>query len=398
MSIEEYNILGIEQENLKRKDSEQIDKIVRDAYKDKLNEFNSQINEILAGSDEYSEKLKKMEKVIQNYIIVRAAFNRIKTKKDREINNNDGIKGLEYAIDEEIKKYKKSKFLEKRKKHLDKVEGKAGEREGIKFLSGSETEVVESTAYQILSLPRSLEITDLKVHTNVIVLLKQTLSNKPLDTIDESEKMMNKVYKLMWAYTKIGSVEARTRYNDELKFLEKFEDKISESKSLVPALGRIESKENPNPRTRDILEHEKMQSLKLTEVGDLFITEANYSEYALGEYSLEKAANGEPSKKSTVIYSNIDVNKIQKDPEYEQAVRKLLSSNNIRLAKRFMAGYIGELVYKDGNWVVVYDEKNMAICEKYKRTKRTKAKQLKDLQENKHTKDAPDDNDEPGGH
>ena len=74
MSIEAYNLLGIDTKLVNGKRPEEIDLILKNAYEEKLNSLTVKMNEILKNSGTYLEKLEKINDCIQEFFRISFAM------------------------------------------------------------------------------------------------------------------------------------------------------------------------------------------------------------------------------------------------------------------------------------------------------------------------------------
>lgn len=235
------------------------------------------------------------------------------------------------------------------------------------------------------------EIKDEYVRSKTLNLVKLNLDISPLNTMEEIEKMIIQLLRYMWAYSKIDTREKRLAYTCKL-----YARKGKEAtKGIVP----MEKEGSGLSRITDITNlgknREDYKFITVCQTNNILYYKGVTPDDSIiaGEYIVTKhKADGREA--SYLVYSNIDIDRLNSDDKYASQVTALLTDERLALGTRFFGGYLGDIV--NGKHEVSLEK--VGICNKFAERNRQSQKAPKDKEEtapiNKAAQSAPDPDDD----
>lgn len=243
-------------------------------------------------------------------------------------------------------------------------------------------------AYQILQIPTAeednseLDEMSSKLQNTTLQHLRETLEATEYTTIEELEEIIDSYQAKIWALSKLATPQQRALYNEQLeeaKLPLKYEgirQQAIASKDVIKNATKYKAKEVETKRislTETInskLVNAEIDFAIIYRIGKIKYDEiASNEEYQIMQYDVTKHAKS-GANISNIVYSDIDFEKIDNDPQYAEAVRKLISSSNITAGKQYLSGYIGKV---DENSTIKHDAKDAALCILWKEHEQGKA-------------------------
>ena len=283
------------------------------------------------------------------------------------------------------------KYKEEKQKHIIRQDDRSGKYDAITKVEGRITEVKETDAYQVLGIRRHGEFADDTIQTKTATLIRSRLSKEALPNIEDTINMMFGLHKILWAYSMLNSQEKRRIYSKALEVGSYKKDVEDAMKNIVDVYPRRMNQ----PISETLVSNEKGKPvLRITEEGVLVSHDGICEVDQISSYMIEKDMNGQIMNKR--ISSNVDMNRLQQDMEYREFVKTLLTEESIYIARKYAAGYLGEIKKINGNWTVSYNPEKMAICRAHQR-KLKKSKADKNLTVS-HSSSETNFDEGPGGH
>lgn len=243
-------------------------------------------------------------------------------------------------------------------------------------------------AYQILQIPTAeednSELDEMisQLQNTILQHLRETLEAAEYTTIEELETIIDRYQEKIWALSKLATPQQRAIYNEQLdqaKLPLKYEgirQQAIASKSVIKNATKYKAKEVETKRislTETInskLVNAEIDFAIIYRIGRIKYDEIESNkEHQIMQYDITKHAKS-GANISNIVYSDIDFEKIDNDPQYAEAVRKLISSSNITAGKQYLSGYIGKV---DENGTIKHDAKDAALCILWKEHEQGKA-------------------------
>lgn len=310
----------------------------------------NEINNILSSSEpsiakklsDVDAKLKELRKIAIAYDDIATPSSRQPHYGDRDFDINDVFKKMDSILEN-----------------------------AFTFVSNDRTE----SAFQILDLSsysdgeKEPHEQDAAVRHKVYHNISLALANSKLDSIDDFEKLITDLTRYMWAYSKIGDSQKRETYR--YKDIARCGDEASRGMGTVQ-MKALDVKDQQQC-TIEFPEDERYDTIRISKVGVVRSDEIQYYDTKGYVYAvLKEKANTDNEKpdykktnKAIPIVSNIDMVRINNDVQYRTRVEEeLLSDEAIKLGKRYLGGYVGEL---DKNGEKTFSVECVGMCRAWER-------------------------------
>lgn len=320
MGINAYKLLGLSEKQVAdNNNAEELDNQIKMQLKRILDTIHEQINKELASEKSAIEKINKIDSKIQEMFLYRFSYMKIMSEEARE----NYKKGTMSTVEDDLKNMRE--YLNS----LTKIEHR-------KSKNGTR---IPSNAYQILgTTDGNKTLTDKSVSIKTLALLKISISKEPPKELEDLEEMLLSVQRTVWAYYKLNTSEKRKSYEEEIKYQRLSQDSRKEDVFV----GNIQPRENTKPHRVILNPKEPAENrASIIDIGKLVNTNNSVDEGYVGQYLFEKNSNGQ--RRRRVIFSKIDMEKLQSDPKYAEFVLSIMSDRNIMLARKYLGGYIGDI-------------------------------------------------------
>lgn len=334
--MDEYQLFDITKEQIESLNSDQISNKLNNILFNKLLNLVNRIKDILNLEVDSKEKLHAINSLLNEMIKILYAYKRLVNNKC-DINFESEFKAL-------LQKYFQSPT--------------------VKDSLGNDID-----AFKVLNVFRNrCDDTQLKkIQEMALKKIKFSFLNKSFDNLQSFNTFAKSLQKILWAYNKICTPEKIQEYLAQLQeylLKKKFIDlsiKGKNSKDLIRKERKFKTK---NPIK---IEFPKINSddekITISRVGKLeYGVAAVDNEFEVNEYFVSKE-NDSGDIKQFVVFSNIDLVRVQEDFNYTSLVRSLLKDSSVKMANEYLSGYIGEISDKDN---FCFEPTNIAACMRFK--------------------------------
>ena len=395
--IDPYKVLGIQIENLFHALSEDDrNNMIISSYISKLQSYQKKIRDILDNREKKpADRLEEIEEMMPEIFKVLFSFSRIKDEESRSSYADAG----EFSINVELENFAKGlkqtlRIFDGNQKLVSahRILGKSTdieeqEKKAIRKPLDDENKkkkITEQETEEQINEKVNKEVQkkiDDKVQKTIIQHLGEHTIPKGLYNDTETlDKMIFKVFKEMWMYSKLKNAESRELYDAEYEFLQVALESESEKKSR----GTVEPVPHEQP-TKIILETKDDGTPKITlsNIGELqegiqkadgtMLCHEKVQAYAITTHTEDK-----PEK--FIFYSRIHMNRLASDINYKDAIMGMLLDPNRRLfSRRHLGRYVGEINNFE-TLQVDFDNITAAICMKYDEERKERRAKLANTQ------------------
>lgn len=356
MGNQAYEILGIVQARLEELTVDDVDQLIKQKYKKKIDTFIEEIHDVLNSKLTATEKLERIDFRIQDFLRVACAFSKIQKAEDRK--KQEDIRNI--SIEDEVMRLKQT--LAKTLKFSEQISSTTQSQDSTENLKGQTVQKTRtSNAYQVLGLSEKEELSDQKVAIKALTFLKMGISKKAPFNVGEAERMLLRALKYVWAYSKLDTPEKRKGYaaiiqNLQLISNEKVKKAMNEAKSE-----KIDPEEIENPQTVTISLDEKGEVvLEVSEEYKIITSNFTGDTTSINKYAVKRNAKGKVN--SAYVYSIIDMERLQSDPEYLEKVNELLDESRVKASNRYLGGYVGQVIDEQDGLNIRHLPKHIAMC------------------------------------
>ena len=256
----------------------------------------------------------------------------------------------------------------------------------IDYRKKQQSSSMQSNAYQIFGITEDSSATDRAIAEKTLSRINMISKRKVPEGIEDIADLLFSLQGNLWAYSKLNTLQNRIDYKENIKVTRV----AYEAKKCDSLVGVVRREVNHNAISVPLQVSEPGEnSARVTQIGRLVNRVFNLDEDSINQYALDRSINGETFR--VIFYSNIDMVRLQSDKDYAEFVRsRLLSSNTIPLAKKYLGGYIGEIGSKmvevEGKIgeKLIFGNKleHIAICKRYQRDRIAEKRKENNVQGN----------------
>lgn len=349
-------------------DNQTIDILVRSRTRNSLILLIQLLNKELSKPENgMLQKLAKIEEILKELVYYVTACECIESEESRNKYKEAGMPDIETIANENRRQLFDSQLIipnndSKPANAFQMLKMRNGTIEMLKRKDGT-VEFVDKDDKEAIK--------DDYVRTKTLNLVNLDLAVSPLNTMGEIEKMIIKLLRYMWAYSKIDTREKRLAYTYKLY--------ARRGKEIAKSITAVKKEGTGLSRITDITnlgkDSEGYNLISVCQTNDMFYHRGVTPDDSIvaGEYLITKQKS-DGRRAHYKVYSNLNMERLNRDDEYTKQVLKMLSDERLALSTRFFGGYIGDIV--DGKFNVSLEK--VGICNKFAEKNRENESTQKD--------------------
>lgn len=362
--------------DLESDDIQTIDILVKSRTRSGITSLIQELNKELQSESTTLKKLEAVDKILAQLTYYVTACDCLESEEKRKAYKEAGMPDVESMADENKRRLFDTHLL----------------------IPNNDSKL--TNAYQMLKMRNGTisiefddknEIKDEYVRSKTLNLVKLNLDISPLNSMEEIEKMIIQLLRYMWAYSKIDTREKRLAYTYKLY--------ARKGKEATKSIEPMKKEGSGLSRVTDITNlgknREGYKFITVCQTNNILYYKGVTPDDSIiaGEYIVTKhKADGREA--SYLVYSNIDIDRLNSDDKYASQVTALLTDERLALGTRFFGGYLGDIV--NGKHEVSLEK--VGICNKFAERNRQSKKAPKDKEEtepiNKADQSDPDTDDD----